>query len=243
MANYKNGEVPASALAPLDGQPEAFLRTDAAASWNRARKEIKAATGRDIRARGWNRSLAEQVRFFNLAYMPQASGGKDPRWWNGKRYVRRPNKAAAAIPGTSNHGWGIAVDVEDFGTENQWNSPWRAKAFPILAKHGWTDHSGRSIGEPWHIEYDPSKDKGQAPTPAPTPDPIIPTFGVDEVFTISCDVPGDKQKGTWWVVVPQGTGKPRATVLGGQDKRTGIPHLSFAWATSWNAVKAGIQFA
>lgn len=167
MANYKNGEVPASALAPLDGQPEAFLRADAAASWNRARKEIKAATGRDIRARGWNRTLAEQVKFFNLAYKPQASGGTDARWWNGRRYVRRPGKAAAAIPGTSNHGWGIAVDVEDFGLEHQWNSAWRAKAFPILAKHGWTDHSGRSIGEPWHIEYDPNKDKGKGSAPAP----------------------------------------------------------------------------
>ena len=175
MANYKNGEVPASVLAPLDGQPGAFLRADAAAAWNRARKEIKAATGRDIRARGWNRTLAEQVKFFNLAYKPQASGGTDARWWNGRRYVRRPGKAAAAIPGTSNHGWGIAVDVEDFGLENQWNSAWRAKAFPILAKHGWTDHSGRSIGEPWHIEYDPNRDQHKntpTPTPAPAPAPV-----------------------------------------------------------------------
>jgi hypothetical protein len=199
MANYKNGEVPASALAPLDGQPGTFLRADAAASWNRARKEIKAATGRDIRARGWNRTLAEQVKFFNLAYKPQASGGTDARWWNGRRYVRRPGKAAAAIPGTSNHGWGIAVDVEDFGLENQWNSAWRAKAFPILAKHGWTDHSGRSIGEPWHIEYDPNRDQGK--NTAPEPEPIKSRGFLDMLTDAQQDELYEKTMSIWAILV------------------------------------------
>lgn len=184
MANYKNGEVPASMLAPLTGQPNAFLRSDAAASWNRAKTDVLRRTGVDIRARGWNRTLAEQEMFFHRAYKPQASGGTDPRWYKGTRYVRRPGHAAAAIPGTSNHGWGIAVDVENFGVENQWNSPRRAKAFPIMAEHGWTDHSGRSIGEPWHVEYDPARDKhkNDRPAPLPKPEPVPQKKDEDDMY-------------------------------------------------------------
>lgn len=64
----------------------------------------------------------------------------------------------AAEPGTSNHGWGLAVDV-GCGAE-QYDG----------ALHGWLDAHGRAFGwhnpgwarsdgsrpEPWHWEYDPS---------------------------------------------------------------------------------------
>ena len=71
----------------------------------------------------------------------------------------RYGTAAAAIPGTSNHGWGLAVDVIDYGNVRQFDYPRRALTFPILARHGWTDAEGRgSIQEPWHLVYDPTRD-------------------------------------------------------------------------------------
>jgi LAS superfamily LD-carboxypeptidase LdcB len=67
--------------------------------------------------------------------------------------VRKPH--LAATPGTSVHGWGLAVDlcggVERFGTtQNTW----------LLAHapaHGWSHPAWAAAGgsrpEPWHFEY------------------------------------------------------------------------------------------
>jgi LAS superfamily LD-carboxypeptidase LdcB len=167
---YTNGNVPASLLAPLDGENygKAELRRDAAESWNRARAEVKAKTGIVLTVRGWNRSLAEQERFFFERYSRQASGNGpfgDVRWYKGARYVRTSG-APAAIPGNSNHGWGVAVDVDDFGAYRTTGNARSRLATPILEKHGWTDDEGRSIGEPWHRVYKPERDtqKNAKPT-------------------------------------------------------------------------------
>ncbi|MFJ2298170.1 M15 family metallopeptidase [Oerskovia paurometabola] len=170
---YANGSVPPSLLAPLDGQPEASLRADAAAAWNRARADVWRRTGITLRVRGWNRTLDEQRRFFLERYEPRRTGGTDVRWYQGVRYVR-VRGAAAAIPGTSNHGYGIAVDVEDYGNVGEFNYPRRVATFPILAEHGWTDTEGRgAIREPWHLVYDPARDQHRN-TPTPTPAPVAP---------------------------------------------------------------------
>lgn len=168
---YSNGRAPSSILAPLEprgrhgnsGTAEAYLRSDAAASWNRAIKEVKRKTGIDLRVRGWNRSRAEQDRFWNQRMTTSYISGRPRIFWNGRWWYRRPGYAAVAPPGTSNHGWGTTVDVIDFGGVGQWNHPRRVKAMPILKKHGWTDDEGRQahVQEPWHIEYVPSKDRAK----------------------------------------------------------------------------------
>lgn len=159
---HANGSVPTTILGHADGSiipnSPATLRKDAAASWNRARKDVKKRTGYTLGLRGWNRTLAEQQRFFFQRYIPQTFGGKDARWYRGRRYVR-VRGAAAAIPGTSNHGWGLAVDVDNYGGVGQFNNPRRLKTFAILAQHGWSDTEGRSIREPWHLVYVPGRDK------------------------------------------------------------------------------------
>lgn len=159
---YVNGSVPLTLLAPLDGQPEATLRRDAAEAWNRAKRDVFVRTGITLTLRGWNRTLAEQERFFFERYEPRAAPYVGPfsdvRWYRGVRYVR-VRGASAAIPGTSNHGWGLAVDVVDYGGVGEFDYPRRVSTFPILARHGWTDTEGRgAIQEPWHLVYDPSKD-------------------------------------------------------------------------------------
>lgn len=167
---YTNGNVPAAILAPLDGQPHALLRRDAADAWNRGIADVKARTGIVLRVRGWNRTIAEQDRFFFERYEPRAIGSGpfgDVRWYKGRRYVR-VRGAAAAIPGTSNHGWGLAVDVEDFGNVGQFGYPRRAQTIDILKRHGWTDDEGRGvIQEPWHLVYDPARDTKPSITAPP----------------------------------------------------------------------------
>lgn len=193
MATYKghtytNGNVPKALLAPLDGENygDAVLRLDAADSWNRARAEVKAKTGIVLTVRGWNRSLAEQERFFFERYSRQASGGGrfgDVRWYKGVRYVRTSG-APAAIPGTSNHGWGLAVDIDDFGAYRTAGNARSRLANPILEKHGWTDDEGSSIGEPWHRVYKPERDTQKNAKPT-TPTQEVPDMDATQAKQLS----------------------------------------------------------
>lgn len=173
---YTNGNAPTSILAPLDGDnwgaEPAYLRKDAAAAYNRARAEVLAKTGIVLSVRGWNRTLAEQEQFFHERYV-KGLASADQRYHVhagvGAWYGLRAGHAAAAIPGDSNHGWAIAIDVDDFGTVGNFNHPRRVAAIAILKRHGWTDDEGRSrIQEPWHLVYDPARDQHRG-EPAPTP--------------------------------------------------------------------------
>lgn len=156
MVSYANGFVPASALAVLDGQPGWFLRADAAAAWNAARAEVKRRTGIVLTVRGSNRTYAEQVTFYLQRHRLAQAGERVCCYWQARPY-KFTGTAHAAPPGTSNHGWGLAVDVVDFGNVGNFSHPRRVAAFPILAQYGWTDTEGRgAIREPWHLVWNPS---------------------------------------------------------------------------------------
>jgi peptidoglycan hydrolase-like protein with peptidoglycan-binding domain len=165
---YANGKIPANLLAKLDGKhgsrenTNAYLRRDAADSFNRVRAEIKQRYGDDFTVRGWWRDYATQVRMLlersTTSYIP----GALRRWYGGRwRYLRG---AAVATPGYSNHGWGLAIDVNDFGGVGNFSHPRRVKYIAILKKHGWTETEGRRISEPWHLVYEPSSDRGKSAT-------------------------------------------------------------------------------
>ncbi|MEU0547647.1 M23 family metallopeptidase [Micromonospora sp. NPDC005979] len=66
--------------------------------------------------------------------------------------------------------------------------------------------------------------------------PNPPDQEVDEVFIANV-------KGSWYLVVPQGTSKPRAVVLGGDSNAaaSGIPVLNFSWDPSINALRAAVD--
>lgn len=70
--------------------------------------------------------------------------------WNhynstGKKRKKGTINTAAAYPGTSNHGWGKAIDV--FPTSAQTWIKSNGEKF------GWSWAEGRSVGEPWHFTY------------------------------------------------------------------------------------------
>ncbi|MEV0329380.1 M23 family metallopeptidase [Micromonospora echinospora] len=66
--------------------------------------------------------------------------------------------------------------------------------------------------------------------------PNPPDQEADEVFIANV-------KGNWYLVVPQGTGKPRAVVLGGDSNAaaSGIPVLNFTWDPSISALRAAVD--
>ena len=68
-------------------------------------------------------------------------------------YGEKP--ALAAVPGTSNHGWGLAVDlcggIEHYGTAQYTWMMANAGRFGFLHPD-WAD-PGNGREEPWHWEY------------------------------------------------------------------------------------------
>lgn len=126
LTGYGNGLLPASALCPLAGTAGLLLRADAAAAFNR----MTAAGGMPCAGNSY-RSYGEQVALY------------------------RVKPGLAAVPGTSNHGWGVAVDfacgADRFGSPGY---RWLVANGPT---YGWTHPSWAEQGgprpEPWHWEY------------------------------------------------------------------------------------------
>jgi hypothetical protein len=133
-ADYRgqsNGFLDPATLCPLDDAPGHALRPDAAAAFNALNAEHKARRGTPLCVSDSYRSYAGQVDV----------------------YARKPG--LAAVPGTSNHGWGLAVDlgcgVERFGSEaHVWM---RQNAVRFGWFHpGWAQQGG-SKPEAWHWEF------------------------------------------------------------------------------------------
>lgn len=127
---YPNGLIPPSALCPL-GVSGHRLRCDAAAAY----KAMSAAYARTFGSRlcitDSYRSYESQVRL----------------------YKQKP--ALAAVPGTSNHGWGLAVDlcggIERYDTtQYRWM---KANAGRFGYIHPDWAEPGHGREEPWHWEY------------------------------------------------------------------------------------------
>lgn len=134
------------------------LRADAAQSWLRLCNYF----GRPIKLTDSYRPLALQEKIFFERYAPLKTGGGfygDVKYYRGVRYVRRKGVATAAVPGTSNHGTGLAVDVGDGvnkGSGEVWD--WLNR---FAGMFGWFNPAWaktKNYYEPWHWEYNPAKD-------------------------------------------------------------------------------------
>lgn len=147
---YANGQIPLSALTALS--TGGHMLAPAAAAFEQWR--IAAAkAGFDMRPTTVGdayRNLARQINVFSQRYEPRAypyvGPYKDVRYWKGVRYVRMRG-AAAAVPGTSNHGKGLAVDIKNAGPFGGAYHAWMSRTGPKL---GFTNTEGRSVNEPWH---------------------------------------------------------------------------------------------
>lgn len=191
---YGNGDIPYSALVRV--QSGLYLTPLAAESWFRIVAGVQQQFGWTPQLTDAFRTYAEQVRIFVDRYDAQATGGGywgDVRWWNGVRYVRRRYRksdgkvaAAAAVPGTSNHGNATAVDVADLGA---FGSTRFNQFASVATRNGWSIAEGRSVGEPWHwtkntasFANNPGQSVGNVPT-VPGIDPIDPIYPEDDMYT------------------------------------------------------------
>ena len=132
LSRFDNGDIPRGALCPLWGAGSHVLRADAAAAFNELSKAYAAQFGRPICVTDSYRSYAMQVNLIG----------------------RKPGLAAA--PGTSNHGWGRAVDlcdgVNNFGTPHPPSGCAPTPRSSAGSTPPWAGQ-GRSRAEPWHWEF------------------------------------------------------------------------------------------
>ena len=63
----------------------------------------------------------------------------------------------AATPGSSNHGWGLAIDLCGAETNSSAAMGWLAENGPAYgwANPDWARRGGSGAYEPWHWEYVP----------------------------------------------------------------------------------------
>jgi hypothetical protein len=112
-----------------------YLRKDAAAAWEAMRRASLTERGVDVYPLGGAsayRTFAQQVQMKGL-------------------WTARGQPQKAAVPGTSNHGLGLAVDVGDGNnavSERMWASM-RATG----PRFGWSHDEGARVGEDWHFRY------------------------------------------------------------------------------------------
>ncbi|MGZ6792521.1 MAG: D-alanyl-D-alanine carboxypeptidase family protein, partial [Mycobacteriales bacterium] len=126
-----NGNLDPASLCPLWQAPGHRMRADAAAAFDRMSQEHARTAGSPLCVTDSYRSYGEQVSV----------------------YQRTPG--LAAVPGTSNHGWGLAVDlcggVQTFGTPAYRWMKAHAGRFGFVHP-SWAEPGG-SKPEPWHWEH------------------------------------------------------------------------------------------
>jgi hypothetical protein len=147
-----NGQLPAAELAPI---AYGRLERNAAASWNALNVEARAA-GLELRPTGSRssyRSYAEQVELYNL-------------YLSGRGNL-------AARPGTSNHGWGLAVDLA--------TTSMRSMVDRIGRKYGWAKDWSDAPSEWWHLKYRAGIWSGPDPGPFGNAAPPAPPLTVPDL--------------------------------------------------------------
>src|SRR5690606_19800620 len=98
------------------------------------------------------RSYEAQRTLFLARYRTSPKANTDVKTWNGQTWYRHTG-ATTAAPGTSNHGWGLAVDVRVMrgGQAHPIDSPALAWLLAGNAlRHGF---SWEIQSEPWHLRF------------------------------------------------------------------------------------------
>ncbi len=105
---------------------------------------------------GTYRSYENQKALFLRRYSTTPTD-RHSKVWNGVRYWNHTG-AMAAVPGTSNHGWGLAIDLALDRDPSDGLDPNDAvniaPAIPWLKENAWRfGFSWEVQSEPWHIRY------------------------------------------------------------------------------------------
>lgn len=155
LAKFENGKLPLRVLWPLKGGGK--LYKPAAKRYN----EMYRAAKKDgvtllPSARGY-RSYVEQLGLFMDRYSDKPTGRvpKVTRTFQGKTWWLKRGKSPCATPGTSNHGYGLAQDI-DLSAPNvfPWLFAWAPTyGFYLASKPVLADGSRNPEYEAWHWQW------------------------------------------------------------------------------------------
>ncbi|MBD8080068.1 D-alanyl-D-alanine carboxypeptidase family protein [Cellulosimicrobium arenosum] len=125
-----NGQLDPHGLCAL-WQPDSYLRPDAAVALSALNEAFRANFGRDLCLVSSYRSLDTQVS------------------------LKGTRGAFAARPGTSMHGWGLAIDLCSKETGSREVYDWINLNGPVYGwdNPAWAKRGGVGAYEPWHFEY------------------------------------------------------------------------------------------
>ena len=128
---HENGRIPAAELCPLTGAPGHLLRCDAAAAYGQMASAYRTRFGTRL-------CITDSYRPYDRQVVAAE---------------RKPD--LAATPGTSNHGWALAVDL--CGGANNFGTPQHKWLQSNAATFGWRQPAWASRKgdrpEPWHWEF------------------------------------------------------------------------------------------
>lgn len=207
LVGQPNGRIDAALL--VDVGPSGLLHHTAARAW-RALVADAAANGLPLTYTygGTYRTLAAQTVLFESRYSPTGTGG-GCKFYNGRQWCKKSsNLATAAVPGTSNHGIGIAIDsaagvhpqsATGISSHPQW--PWFRSN---VERYGF---SWELQSEPWHIRYVTGDQIPAAVLAYEGPPP--PIEGDDDMAAYIA-VPPSERKGQPWLFVSSGV-RPATT--------------------------------
>jgi hypothetical protein len=173
LAGQPNGQIDKTLL--TDVGPQGMLHHTAARAWLAIVADA-AKNGLPLTYTygGTYRTLTQQTLLFESRYSPSGTGG-GCKTYKGQQWCKKSsNLATAAVPGTSNHGIGLAVDSAA-GT-----SPANATGISSHPKWAWFRANAERYGfswelqsEPWHIRYVTGDTIPQAVLDYETPNPPL----------------------------------------------------------------------
>jgi hypothetical protein len=159
LSNQPNGNLDVSLLVEIGNKGK--LHVNAARAW-RAFVAEASKIGLDLTYTygGAYRSYQDQVNLFKQRYTTSLLQGRPRKWWNNQWWYLRPKMAEAAVPGTSNHGFGLAIDAAFDKDPSDGIGPDDAASISGHPKFGWFRDNAIRFGfsfelqsEPWHIRY------------------------------------------------------------------------------------------
>jgi hypothetical protein len=159
LSGKSNGKLPADVLVSVPGQaggPTVTLVAPAARAWRalcvaamRAGHTLKATSAADS-----YRTYATQEALFRSRYSTTFISGRPAVTWQGQTWWLRGGQAQAAVPGTSNHGLGLAVDIgEELDGDAATESITQATVDWLAVNAGHYGWSAELQSEPWHWRY------------------------------------------------------------------------------------------
>lgn len=150
-SGYPNGQIPLALmtqLSPILGVG-GYAQPDAANAFLRMAKDFEAAVGLPLKFSEFYRPITVQEELFTDRYV--RTSVNTGIYWQGSYWAKKPGVAAAAVPGTSNHGYAIAVDFA--WPLTSWTTEGQAWFRANEARYGFSSAQGVADGEPWHKVY------------------------------------------------------------------------------------------